>query len=447
MEKNIRENVGFYAMGIIAIIIAVLGITANTMYTHTGGYALGAGCVAVAFLFECFIFAVSPKIAKTRTKGVLFFTAVILTIYTILFIFGDLAHIKAYKYLYVNGEYVSKLRPLGVFALVFEVICLILTMLLVARMVFNLFGKEFKLYEKILGTTVIRYKERDNVEIDLPPKDTEKLVASAKRALSHDEKLEKAIEAPEESKTPKLENKTNTVPVKKDNKQTVANTVNSNSAVSKKQNITVANGPDRGTYSKNFSSGQANTKQTKENTTANNNSTSENLKSYSEVEEDETLIMAERLFMGESIVYSDTAEGDEPQNSSIYNDSDSADYAEFVTPEVNSDEDSFYKADEGNSEQYENSEIIATGELIQENVSELGELSVAEVDNSNEDYEEYHSNEVYADTSDVGGVLADNDIREDVRNSVIIHHITEQVDKEEDDIYSFFDYDSDNDNQ
>ena len=62
MEKKLKENVGFYAMGILAVIIAVLSITANVLCKKTGGYALGAGICLVVLLCEFFVFAMSPRI-------------------------------------------------------------------------------------------------------------------------------------------------------------------------------------------------------------------------------------------------------------------------------------------------------------------------------------------------------------------------------------------------
>lgn len=413
MEKNIKENAGFYSMGIIAIIIAVLGITANTVYAHSGGYALGAGLVAVAFLFECFVFAISPKLAKTRTKGILFFTAYILTIYVILFIFGDLASVKVYQSVYTKGVYESKLQPLGVFALIFEISCLILTVFFIARMILNLFGKEFKLYEKILGTTVLRYKERECVEIDIPQKDTDKLIASAKRSLGHDDKLTNALEnakteefdgkhkpsnIPDRIENPPKEKKKNSP--KTDAVDGKDNSVKSEDSKDEKLEIT-ENVPELNDDYDNFS-----------------------------CSDEEDISLAEKLF--------------------ATSDSDAL-----------NEENTSYEANENeeNTESEENekiyvdsldSEVVVTENYSQNKIeddthSQEEIVSENEMQESFENYDISGTGELYADTHDVGGVLTDAEIHADVRKDGISNRITDQVENPDDDIYALFDYDSDDD--
>ncbi len=407
MEKNIKENAGFYAMGIIAVIIAVLGITANTVYAHSGGYALGVGLVAIAFLFECFIFGISPKIVKTRTKGILFFTSYILTIYTILFIFGDLAKVKVYKSLYSGGVYVSKLQPLGVFALVFEVSCLILTVFFVARMILNLFGKEFKFYEKMLGTTVVRYQERDVLEIDVPPKDTDKLVASAKKALGHDEKLENAIEnaKPESNqkiKTPEIRNAIG------------------NKNLKDETNIPKKNINDLET-SVPLTSGKAEY-QTSE---------SEINDGYYDFESaDETVSLAEKLFMGNE---NDIPTDDETEREK---------YTEETTKIDNGNDPICF---EMQSESNEN--VVAADSEIEVDDTQADNESENELQVDVENYEENETGELYADTHDVGEVLSDKEFHEDIRRDGISNRITDQVENPDDYIYGMFDYDTDTDDE
>lgn len=395
MEKHIKENAGFYAMGIIAIIIAVLGITANTIYSHSGGYALGAGLVAVAFLFECFVFSISPKLVKTRTKGILLFTASILTIYTILFIFGDLANIRVYKSVYTDGLYSSKLQPFGVFALVFEVFCLILTVFFVSRMLLNLFGKEFKLYEKLLGTTVLRYKERDKVELDLPQKDTDKLVASAKRALGHDDKLTKAIE----NAKPEEEDSKNKTPLVRNVNEKRINDVKKNST----SNESVVN--ERITASVEI--------------TENGQAESDN--EYLNFDyEDETLVSAERFFSENNVSVDDKDASENKTDESLQND-------ELLSAPLIVSED----------------EKELSNDEVQDNENESVDTAEIQPQTDEINYDVSGTGELYADSNDVGGVLSEFEIHEDIRKDGVSNRITEQVENPDDDIYGLFDYDSD----
>lgn len=397
MEKNVKENASFYALGIIAIIIAVLGITANTIYSHSGGYALGAGLVAVAFLFECFIFSISPKLVKTRTKGILFFTAAILVIYTILFIFGDLAKVIVYKSIYEDGAFVSKLQSFGVFALVFEVFCLILTVFFVLRMGLNLFGKEFKLYEKILGTNVLRYKERENVVMDVPPKDTEKLIASAKRSLGHDDKLTKAIEnaKPEE--------------VELKHKKHVVHSENLRIENTDKENI-----PDK------------NIRNIRESVSSDNSKNGQ--------AELVNKIIDESPVSPETVQYENEYDLTE-NDTQISNETEDIQAETADTPIQNSDiivvsEDETITSDDNAvfDEYNQNNNVVDESDK-----------------NTQEDETAYDicgTGELYADAHDVGGVLSGIDIQEDIRIDGISNRITEQVDSPDDDIYALFDYDS-----
>lgn len=397
-------------MGIIAIIIAVLGITANTVYAHSGGYALGAGLVAVAFLFECFVFAISPKLAKTRTKGILFFTAYILTIYVILFIFGDLASIKVYQSTYINGVYESKLQPFGVFALIFEISCLILTVFFVARMILNLFGKEFKLYEKILGTTVLRYKERESVEIDVPQKDTDKLIASAKRMLGHDEKLTNALE---NAKTEEFDDK---------HKPSHIPDRIENPPKEKKKNIPKKDAVDE----KDKSVKLEDSKDEKLEITNNVPELNDDYDDFSYSDE-EDITLAEKLFAtGDSDALSEehtsyevNENNESEENEKIYVDSSDSEVVVTENYSQNTSED----------------DIHSQEEIVSENESQ----------ESFENYDISGTGELYADTHDVGGVLTDSEIHADVRKDGISNRITDQVENPDDDIYALFDYDSDDD--
>lgn len=413
MEKNIKENASFYAMGIMAIIIAVLGITANTIYLHAGGYALGAGLVAVTFLFECFVFSISPRLAKTRTKGILFFTAIILTIYTILFIFGDLAKIKVYKSVYENGGFASKLQPLGVFALIFEVLSMILTVFFVARMILNLFGKEFKLYEKVLGTTVLRYKEREDVVLDLPEKDTDKLLASAQRALQHDDEKAKVIENAETTesdisrKTPLIrdadERKKERVEKKIEQKKIV-----DNAAVSTNR-VEVNNKPE---------------------VELDNESDATELDLSNSETENEDFDNAKRFFENSLLdgVQNDTNVNKNveitPQYAPIVNDA-TANEEVVATVQNNADE-----------------ILNASIETVDENHISNGEGEV-NAEDTGENFDITGVNELYADSNDVGRVLSEVETRGDIRNTGVTNRITEQVDSPDDDIYGLFDYDTD----
>lgn len=404
MEKNLKENASFYAMGIMAIIIAVLGITANTIYSHAGGYALGAGLVAVAFLFECFVFSISPSLAKTRTKGILFFTAFILTIYTILFIFGDLAKIKVYKSIYENGAFASKLQPLGVFALVFEVVCMILTVFFVARMILNLFGKEFKIYEKILGTTVLRYKERVNVTIDLPEKDTDKLLASAKRALQHDDEKAKVIENAEVSEI-EIKNKTPLVRDADERKK---------EHVERKEQKKTSNNP------------AVSLSATPTNDPA-NVEIEDNL-DFSNVPngdfENDNLDDAKRFF--ENTNFDDVQ----------------SDNKGTCDEEVNSQNEEILNEEENREELVFSSQNL-TAESLNSPIEDTLENNPSNDESENDATDVTGTTELYADSNDVGRVLSDVETREDVRNTGVTNRITEQVDSPDDDIYGLFDYDTD----
>lgn len=371
MDKNIKENASFYAMSLIAIVVAVLGITANSIYSQTGGYALGAGCAVVALVAEFFVFAISPQLTKTRTKGMLFFTSFIVTIYAILFILGDLARIKVYSYVFVGGAYVSKLQGLGKFALVFEIACIVITLLFVARLSLNLFGKEIKPYEKMLGTFVVRRKEVGQIELDLPEKDTAKLVAVAGRAVS-DEKFSKAIANStqvDDQKQPIIKDAPNAV--KKENPQRVIDI-----------------------------SGNALNVQIKS-------------ESGTKLEQPHKIDAVDEV----EICGDNFSEKDISQN--VINESS---VSALVEPD---------------------SDIIDDDSDKQEPcVLSHGEISDSQIILDDIDLRAYESTaEVYADSTDVGGVLSDNNVRDDVRTSNIINHITEQVESADDDIYGDFNYD------
>lgn len=350
MDKKIKENAGFYAVGMLSTLIAVLGITANALYVKTEGYALGVGLAIVALICEFFVFAISPAIVKTRTKGNIASSSIIVLIYSIAFVTSDLANVKTYAHVYESGVFVSKLTGFGKFVFAFEILCIVYVALSFLRMLLNLFGKEFKFYEKILGTEVVRYKERNDVVLDLPEKDTDKLITNAKRTLNSNQKLLKALE---ESEVVKEE----------------------------PERIKVAPKPE--------------------------NKTVETI--TSEIEERE-----ERL-----------EQTDTEKETKIENQTEENDVVTYENSEENKIENDVNRieSDVENDKDNEEKEQIEN-ENIEERIDENGEIPF----------------ELYADSQDVGGVLP-TEPKEDFRNTCLVHHITEQVDNADDDVYNDFDYD------
>lgn len=358
MDKRIRENACFYASGLIATLIAVLGICANSIYAKSGGYAIAFGCVVVALLCGFFIYAITPNLTQTRTKGMIALSCIISFLYTIIFIVVDIGKTKIYKWENVDGTIVSSLTGFGNTVLVFEILCIIASFLLVLRMLLNLFGKEIAFYEKWLGTPSVRYKERKEIALELPEKDTDKLINSAKRAIELDPKLRKAIEDSVFTENDAVVNKM------KETKTT---------SVTKKVER-------------------------------------EYVESKSDVVNEPEIVDIEKNKLDEIVI-------------------------EPVEPE---------------SEKHEIlEEVESVTESVEDNHEEPAENTVEDIEDDDSTTDEPQSepaqpvdSTIFADSIDVGEVN-EFEINEDLRNTNLIHHITEQVDSDDDDIYSDFNYDDD----
>ena len=353
MDSKIKENAGFYAVGILSTIIAILGITANTLYLKTDGYALGVGLSLVALICEFFVFAISPKIVKVRAKGMIASSMILTIVYSVAFIVCDIANVKAYSHVFESGVFVSKLTGFGKFVFAFEILCIVYVVLSGIRMLLNLFGKEFKFYEKILGTEVVRYKEKPELVLDLPEKDTDKLITTAKRTLNSNQKLVKALEESVVEDEPTEEKTEKSQPVENKIVREVVE----------------------------------------------------------EIEQEEKAI--------ESTTDEQTEEAEESGDVPI----------EQEKPQENVDEDKSEVEEATNENDYTQEQVES--EEVQEN---------AETPEENESDEAIPS-ELYADSHDVGGVVNEYEQNEDFRNTCLVHHITEQVENADDDIYNDFDYD------
>ncbi len=358
MDKRIRENACFYASGLVATLIAVLGICANSIYSKSGGYAIAFGCVVVALLCGFFIYAITPNLTQTRTKGMVALSCIISFLYTIIFIVVDIGKTKIYKWKNVDGTIVSSLTGFGKTVVVFEVLCIIASFLLVLRMLLNLFGKEIAFYEKWLGTPSVRYKERKEIALELPEKDTDKLINSAKRAIELDPKLRKAIEDSLFTDNDAVVNKTS------ENKTTSGTKKVEREYVESKSDV---------------------------------------------INEPEIMDVEERKF--DDIVI------------------------EHIEPDV----EETVTIEEGEG----------VPEAVEDNHEELTENTVENIENCDNEAEKPQSetsqpvnSTIFADSVDVGEVN-EYEINEDFRNTNLIHHITEQVDSDDDDIYSDFNYDDD----
>lgn len=357
MDKRIRENACFYASGLIATLIAVLGICANSIYLRSGGYAIAFGCVIVALLCGFFIYAISPNLTKTRTKGMVALSCILAFLYTIIFIVVDIGKTKIYIYENIDGNIVSKLSGFGKTVFVFEVLCIIAAFLLILRMLLNLFGKEMKFYEKLLGTPSVRYKERKDIVLELPEKDTDKLLTSAKRAIDFDPKLRKAIEE---------------------------------SVFIEEEKVTTSAETNEKTVTK------------------------KNEKEYIEPKHD--IVKEPELNIEEPIVDSDSIV---VESVNIVTEIDENDTVEEPIETVSDDK------EKDND--------------IKENIAE--EINEDIADDSNETRSN-NEDALFGDSTDVGDIN-EYEINEDFRNTNLIHHITEQVDSDDDDIYSDFNYDDD----
>ncbi len=357
MDKRIRENACFYASGLIATLIAVLGICANSIYSRSGGYAIAFGCVIVALLCGFFIYAISPNLTKTRTKGMVALSCILAFLYTIIFIVVDIGKTKIYIYENIDGNIVSKLSGFGKTVFVFEVLCIIAAFLLILRMLLNLFGKEMKFYEKLLGTPSVRYKERKDIVLELPEKDTDKLLTSAKRAIDFDPKLRKAIEE---------------------------------SVFIEEEKVTTSAETNEKTVTK------------------------KNEKEYIEPKHD--IVKEPELNIEEPIVGSDSIV---VESVNIVTENDENDTVEEPIETVSDDK------EKDND--------------IKENIAEETNEDIA--DDSNETRSN-NEDALFGDSTDVGDIN-EYEINEDFRNTNLIHHITEQVDSDDDDIYSDFNYDDD----
>lgn len=355
MDSKIKENAGFYAVGVLSTIIAILGITANTVYLKNGGYALGVGLSFIALVCEFFVFAVSPKIVKVRAKGIIASSIIMTLIYAIAFIVSDIANVKAYVNVFESGVFISKLTGFGKFVFAFEILCMVYLALSGIRMLLNLFGKEFKFYEKILGTEVVRYKEKSELVLDLPEKDTDKLITNAKRTLNSNQKLVKALEESVvvEDEPPLVEKSVKPQPIE-------------------------------------------------------NKIVREVVK---EIEQEE-----------QAVLENNEIEQEETDNKNAVDMQES----EQSTVEVQE------------SEQIEEAEQVDENERNEDETQDESEQAdEQETDQTEEDV----PSELYADSEDVGGVVNEYEQNEDFRNTCLVHHITEQVENADDDIYNDFDYD------
>ena len=182
MERKLKENIGLYSMGVFSAIIAIICVLANTFYAETGGYGVGFAIVAICAFIECFLFSFSTEIARVRSKGLISLSFEMTFGYLILFILGDLAYIPAMTFNFDGSKYARVLQPLGVGALVFEIICLLILLLISIRLLANLCGKEFKKYEAALGTPIVRRKEGEVAAEEMPRKDTARLFSEADEA-------------------------------------------------------------------------------------------------------------------------------------------------------------------------------------------------------------------------------------------------------------------------
>lgn len=352
MDSKIKENAGFYAVGILSTIIAILGITANTLYLKTDGYALGVGLSLVALICEFFVFAISPKIVKVRAKGMIASSVILTIVYSVAFIVCDIANVKAYSHVFESGVFVSKLTGFGKFVFAFEILCIVYVVLSGIRMLLNLFGKEFKFYEKILGTEVVRYKEKPELVLDLPEKDTDKLITTAKRTLNSNQKLVKALEESVVEDEPTEEKTEKTQPVENKIVREVVE----------------------------------------------------------EIEQEEKAIDAISEQPEEAEENSDVPIEQEKPKENVEEDKSE------VEETANENDDT--------QEQVESEEVQENAETPEENESD-----------------EAIPSELYADSQDVGGVVNEYEQNEDFRNTCLVHHITEQVENADDDIYNDFDYD------
>lgn len=362
MDKRIRENASFYALGLIATLIAVLGICANSIYAKAGGYAIAFGCVVVALLCGFFIYAISPNLAKTRTKGMIALSCILVFLYTIIFIVVDIGKTSIYKYENIDGNIVSKLSGFGNVVFIFEVLCIIATFLLVLRMILNLFDKEIKFYEKLLGTPSLRYKERKEIVLELPEKDTDKLLSSAKRAIDFDPKLRKAIEE---------------------------------SVLVEEDNVSVSVESDE------------------------NHITKKSEREYIEPIHD--IVKEPEFHVEESTENSDDIV---VESTNIEDGNSESDILEESTEPI-------FEDNLKDNEQHEESVVEVNEEIAAD--SSLSQ---------SEDSQAVNERELFGDSTDVGEIN-EYEINEDFRNTNLIHHITEQVDSDDDDIYSDFNYDDD----
>lgn len=183
---KIKENKSFYLIGLCASITYAAGIFALSVYNRFGGLALGLVIAFIAFFAEVYFIATAGAVAKVRTKGTLIVSSVLLLYYVGLFISCDIARNTP-----AIGEEMGLLYGdigmtdgLVVAVLVFEVICLALLLLTIAKYVANAFGKELAFYERILGTAKARQEHKEDSIEELPKKDTDRIVLEAKADVS-----------------------------------------------------------------------------------------------------------------------------------------------------------------------------------------------------------------------------------------------------------------------
>lgn len=182
--SKIKENKSFYLIGLCAAISYAAGIFAGSVYNKFGGLAIGLVIALIAFFAEVYFIATAGAVAKTRSKGTLVVSAVLALFYVGLFISCDIAG-KTPISAIINSEasiFGIDTQPtkFGTALIVFEMLCLTILLLTIARYTANAFGKEWSFYERLLGTMRARQEHKDDDISELPRKDTDRIVLEAK---------------------------------------------------------------------------------------------------------------------------------------------------------------------------------------------------------------------------------------------------------------------------
>ncbi len=181
---KIKENKSFYLIGLCAAISYAAGIFASSIYNKFGGLAIGLVVALIAFFAEVYFIATAGAVAKTRSKGTLIVSSVLALIYVGLFISCDIAG-KTPIMATINSEasllgIETQPTEFGTALLVFEMLCLTVLLLTIARYTANAFGKELSFYERLLGTMRARQEHKEDEISELPRKDTDRIVLEAK---------------------------------------------------------------------------------------------------------------------------------------------------------------------------------------------------------------------------------------------------------------------------